>query len=110
MFHFHLLHLPLSSIVKENPYTTFGRKSARNLVMKVSPELGGSIIKADTPSIGEVYELFQSYLKKHKIGETKFGWRFKINEIKLDKLWPVWGFTPEDKLAKHLSVLSDSDS
>ena len=55
--------------------------------MKVSPELGGStIIKADTPSIGEVYELFQSYLKKHKIGETKFGWRFKINEIKLDKL------------------------
>ena len=84
-------------------------------VMKVSPELG-DIIGVETATIGELERLFKTYLEKNNIGERKRNnflgagiMSFKINEDKLDELWPVWGFAPDDKLAKHLLILSDSE-
>ena len=109
------LQLPLIKTIKGgNNFTE--RKQIRcalanKRVMKVSPELR-QIIGVETATIGELVQLFWTYMKKHKIAKNAYTehktrifnmLRPKINKVLLDRLWSLWGFSPDDKLAKYLS-------
>ena len=108
------LELPLIQIIKGGDYTNYKQICCAldsKRVMKVSPELG-QLINVETATIGELVQLFWTYMKKHKIAENAYTehktrifnmLRPKINKVLLDRLWSLWGFSPDDKLAKYLS-------